>query len=212
MVKFYSPGCPHCQTLVGPWSKAAEELDGHVQFASVNCRTDNALCQRYRISGVPSLKMFTQSDDGKQRLVLDYEGQRTKQAITDYAISRVPQMVWRITKGDEKKKARDIDLKGFLEKGASLPHAILFKPDLKKPKLPLKTIANRFYRRMVIGMVDSNDPVISQFENIISKGEEALLFYSLPSVKPVRYEGSLAFTPMLQYLEAQLSSSEKDEL
>lgn len=79
-VKFYAPWCTHCKHLAPTWEKMAKKLQGKVNVAEVNCEDNRgkreggkakrhgwrerfmlimlyntALCQEYKIAGLPTL-------------------------------------------------------------------------------------------------------------------------------------------------------------
>lgn len=55
MINFYSPMCGHCHRLAPIWKKIAEELDGAVRIAVVNCEDEWQLCRQIGIRSYPTL-------------------------------------------------------------------------------------------------------------------------------------------------------------
>ena len=60
VVEFYAPWCGYCKLLKNIMKKAAKNLDGIVQVASVNCdlAKNKQLCAQYRVEGFPTLMVF----------------------------------------------------------------------------------------------------------------------------------------------------------
>lgn len=57
-VNFYSPHCHHCHELASTWRKLAEELEGVIRIAAVNCEEDFSLCHQLRIEAYPTLLYY----------------------------------------------------------------------------------------------------------------------------------------------------------
>jgi len=60
IVEFYAPWCGHCKQLAPHYAAAAEKMQGMVQFVSVDCTVEQALCQKFGIQGYPSMKIFNE--------------------------------------------------------------------------------------------------------------------------------------------------------
>lgn len=54
-VKFYAPWCGHCKHLQPIWIDMAKKLKNKVNVGEVDCEESKALCQEYRIAGLPTL-------------------------------------------------------------------------------------------------------------------------------------------------------------
>lgn len=79
-VKFYAPWCGHCQHLQPVWKDMARNLRNKVNVAEVNCEDHRALCQEYRVSGLPTLSYFVHGAN------LKYNGERKLDTLEEYAI------------------------------------------------------------------------------------------------------------------------------
>ncbi|SCU87633.1 LAFA_0E07910g1_1 [Lachancea sp. 'fantastica'] len=109
LVEFYAPWCGYCQQLTGIMKKAAKNLDGIVQVASVNCdeAKNKQLCAQHRVEGFPTLMVFRPpkfdlNKDAADRPLLGnhasevYKGERKLKPLVDFCVSRVKNYVTRI--------------------------------------------------------------------------------------------------------------------
>lgn len=80
-VKFYAPWCGHCQRLAPDWEVLAENLQGKVNVAEVDCTENQLTCNRFEIAGYPTLLLF---HDGKY---YKHSGPRTVEELTTFATS-----------------------------------------------------------------------------------------------------------------------------
>jgi len=129
-VEFYAPWCGHCKNLIPHYTKAASSLAGMVQFVAIDCDDDKEFCATQGIQGFPTLKVFypyTSSKDAGvyKKNSVDYQGERTAKAISDYAVERMRHVVIRLTHGKTNAGATGID--DFVSgTKTELPKAILF--------------------------------------------------------------------------------------
>ncbi|KAL0231718.1 hypothetical protein GEMRC1_011122 [Eukaryota sp. GEM-RC1] len=86
-VKFFSPGCPHCVSIAGTYTNLAKAFSTIARIAEVNCQSDNQLCGKYQIQGVPSFKLFYGSQNKK---VADYQGAREGKAMANFISKKLP--------------------------------------------------------------------------------------------------------------------------
>lgn len=81
IVEFFAPWCGHCKKLVPEWKKAAHDLDGQVNFGTVDCTQQSKLKDEYQIRSFPTIKVF--SNDKSQPLA--FEALRQHQHIVTEA-------------------------------------------------------------------------------------------------------------------------------
>ncbi|XP_058515736.1 protein disulfide-isomerase A6 homolog [Ochotona princeps] len=84
-VEFYAPWCGHCKSLAPTWEELATVLKGKVRVGKVDATTEKILASTYQIQGFPTLKLFPLGEKNVA-LVKDYEGSRTLEALTNYAL------------------------------------------------------------------------------------------------------------------------------
>merc|ERR1712203_1318190 len=78
-VKFFAPWCGHCKTLAPTWELLSSKFANKVKVAEVDCTKNQALCQRFRIDGYPTLMLFK---DGQP--VEQYSGGRDIKTLSNY--------------------------------------------------------------------------------------------------------------------------------
>uniref|UniRef100_A0A8D3CP54 protein disulfide-isomerase n=1 Tax=Scophthalmus maximus TaxID=52904 RepID=A0A8D3CP54_SCOMX len=76
---FPSSMCGHCKKLSPEFDKAARRLKGSVQLAKVDCTSHSQTCERFGVSGYPTLKIFRNGRDSAP-----YDGPRTAEGIYHY--------------------------------------------------------------------------------------------------------------------------------
>ncbi|KAK9838766.1 hypothetical protein WJX74_002928 [Apatococcus lobatus] len=101
VANFYAPWCPWCQRLEPTWEAVTEqvhskypEAEGRIRFAKINCVAEQNLCRENQIMGFPSIRVFRK---GRDEITIhgmkdheSYRGDRTTQALLDFADSLVP--------------------------------------------------------------------------------------------------------------------------
>jgi protein disulfide-isomerase A6 len=89
IVEFYAPWCGHCKNLVPEYEKAAKILDGVVKVVAVDATQAESLAQKYGIKGFPTIKVF----GADKKSPVDYEGERTGDAIVTHAMKSASALV-----------------------------------------------------------------------------------------------------------------------
>lgn len=89
IVEFYAPWCGHCKSLAPEYEKAATALKGVVKIVAVDATTSEKLAQKYQVQGFPTLKVF----GADKKSPVDYQGQRTSDAIISEAMKSANQLV-----------------------------------------------------------------------------------------------------------------------
>lgn len=83
-IKFFLPGCPHCQAMAPEWSKLAKITAGKVNIAEVNCQEQRKLCGDVGIKGVPTLRFYDQD-----KIQPDYVGSLEATAMEMYTLTQM---------------------------------------------------------------------------------------------------------------------------
>ncbi|KAL0213048.1 hypothetical protein RCL1_006674 [Eukaryota sp. TZLM3-RCL] len=86
-VKFFSPSCPHCQNIVPTYNGLSKNFSPVALIAEVNCQTDNQICGKYQIQGVPSFKLFYGAGNSR---VADYGGARDGKSMAKFIDKHLP--------------------------------------------------------------------------------------------------------------------------
>ena len=81
MVKFYSPGCSHCDDLAPAWRDIGSRLMGIVTVAAVNCHHNWGLCHRLGIRGYPTVLRLGAGDAR-----VEFRNHATLEALFDFAL------------------------------------------------------------------------------------------------------------------------------
>jgi protein disulfide-isomerase A1 len=83
-VEFYAPWCGHCKSLAPVFVSTAaslKEANANVVLAKVDCTQQKQICAE--VQGYPTIKLYT-----KEGKVVDYDGDRTEEAITAFISKR----------------------------------------------------------------------------------------------------------------------------
>jgi len=82
-VKFFAPWCGHCKSLEPAYEQFAKvfENDAEATIARVDCDANRDACQKYGVSGYPTLKWFP---SGQKDSPVDYDSERTLDALVSF--------------------------------------------------------------------------------------------------------------------------------
>ncbi|KAJ1180173.1 hypothetical protein NDU88_005397 [Pleurodeles waltl] len=76
LLEFYAPWCGHCKRLAPEYESAATRLKGVVSLAKVDCTAHSNTCNKFGVSGYPTLKIFRDGEESGS-----YDGPRTADGI-----------------------------------------------------------------------------------------------------------------------------------
>lgn len=84
-IKFFAPWCGHCQALQPDWEKLAKEWLSHNVglVASVDCSTQQDLCEDFDIQGLPTLLYGDPSQSGVY--LHEYRGDKSYASLSQFA-------------------------------------------------------------------------------------------------------------------------------
>lgn len=85
-VKFYAPWCGHCKKLAPTWEQLSEEHGDKVNFAKVDCTTEDnkPVCSQFSIKGFPTLIYFP-AEEGFNTQYYSHKGARTVEDILAFS-------------------------------------------------------------------------------------------------------------------------------
>lgn len=103
MVAFVAPWCGHCKNLGPEYTAAAQSLSPLIPFYAIDCdaSVNKPLCAEHQIKGFPTIKAFPRAGKGAAR---DYNGERKKGALVEYAKGLVPDRVKKLRADDGAEK------------------------------------------------------------------------------------------------------------
>ena len=58
LAMFYSPTCPHCQTMVPYFEEYAADFAGKVKFVRIDVMVNSFVPERYGVMATPTFKLF----------------------------------------------------------------------------------------------------------------------------------------------------------
>ncbi|KFO32996.1 protein disulfide-isomerase A3 [Fukomys damarensis] len=79
LVEFFAPWCGHCKRLAPEYEAAATRLKGIVPLAKVDCTANTNTCNKYGVTGYPTLKIFRDGEEAGA-----YDGPRTADGIVSH--------------------------------------------------------------------------------------------------------------------------------
>ncbi|WWC68438.1 protein disulfide-isomerase domain [Kwoniella pini CBS 10737] len=211
MVAFVAPWCGHCKNLGPEYTSAAQSLSPLIPFYAIDCddQKNKGLCAEYGIQGFPTIKAFPKASKGPAK---DYQGERKKGALIEYAKNLVPDKVKKLRVDKEGKE--DSVIKSFLQEKSSLPHVLLVHPSA--PSIPFlwKVLAHRLSGKMHLGFV-RDTPSRSVLSSLgvydaADTAKDATRVVSWPAEATsseglVEYEGAMKFNALLEWLQFQLT-------
>eukprot|EP00002_Diphylleia_rotans_P031473 TRINITY_DN6537_c0_g1_i2.p1 TRINITY_DN6537_c0_g1~~TRINITY_DN6537_c0_g1_i2.p1 ORF type:complete len:640 (-),score=159.51 TRINITY_DN6537_c0_g1_i2:151-2070(-) len=186
VVEFYAPWCGHCKQLAPEYKKAAQKIKGVVQIGAVDCdnKVNQQIAGRFGIRGFPTIKVFVPGNKNP----IDYQGERTGDAIIKFATGLIPSKVQNIrNEGDLKKTIEESDK----------PTAILFTS--KTETAPLyKSLSLEYQKRMTFTEVRKYATAVADAYGVTNF---PTLLVSAPGQEITKYDGELKYEDLRNFLE-----------
>ncbi|GMT26943.1 hypothetical protein PFISCL1PPCAC_18240, partial [Pristionchus fissidentatus] len=89
-VKLYAPWCAHCKRMAPVWEHVGHALadrNSAIKVASMDCTLYPKACSGLGVTGYPTLMFFRNGQ------VVQYEGEREKEAMVDFAVKAAAPLV-----------------------------------------------------------------------------------------------------------------------
>ncbi len=156
MIKFFAPWCGHCIKMAEPFKKASQVLKDEsvtAAVAEVDCTVEKELCEKYHISGYPSLKVFRATN---KENVLDYKGARDTDSIVEY-LKRLSLPAVQVLKPEE--------VKPHVEKFKLSLVVVANMPKTHAAYTAFEKTADALREDFVFALVDGKDNSITVFKN-----------------------------------------------
>lgn len=212
IVAFYAPWCGYCKQLAPELKQAAKSLKGIARVSAVNCDSpmNQPICQRYKVQGYPTIKVFQPSKltdvDFKDAVggkslprrrpkMFAYNGPRTASSLTEFAIGKLRNYAATLGSDDSLKwlapnlVPRVVMLPGKKYKSRSV--SPLFKVLSREyfGKIRFATIPRR---------VDGAWNLLG-----LEAPEESQLVYMSDDREPVIYKGNMKKKPIKAFIDEQ---------
>jgi len=135
LIEFFAPWCGHCKRLAPEYEKAATKLksnDPPVALAKVDCTSEKVTCDKFGVSGFPTLKIFRKGEFGS-----DYDGPREADGIVKFMRSQVGPSSKELNTVAEIEKflaADEHSIIGFFEKESKLKDSFLKVADTERDR------------------------------------------------------------------------------
>ncbi|BDA46353.1 probable protein disulfide-isomerase DDB_G0275025 [Coccomyxa sp. Obi] len=209
IVEFFAPWCGHCKALAPTYTKVAENLQGMVNVAAVDCDDASlkSLCGKYGVQGFPTLKLFP-SDKQKNpytkktdKTPTDYNGPRSAKAIADAGLALLPDTFITTLRGHSSFDA-------FVAASA-LPKVVLASSK-SKPTALYKSLSLTFKGRMAFAVVKDSDSEI--IEKLGTTTFPSLIILT-PDGETVVYDGKFKVKELSKFLSkhaAEASAKDAD--
>ena len=89
LVLFYADWCKHCKNIKSDWDSASKVVnrDDNIKMIKINCGDNNnneqkKIMEKYEINGYPTILVLQNA-----KLISDYDGDRDKQSLIEFANS-----------------------------------------------------------------------------------------------------------------------------
>ncbi|TIB71505.1 hypothetical protein E3Q23_03751 [Wallemia mellicola] len=202
VVSFTADWCGHCRNLVPEYKSAAKSLSGMVNFFNVDCDSDinRPICSRYGVRGFPTVKAFTR---GRKAPPKDYNGERKANAISEWAGNQIRNLVTRVSDNEA--------LQPWLDTEKQAPHILVYTNKATTSTL-LKALALKYPgAKFGIMKATSRNKDVKKELGLTGELTSPAVFLirggSLETTE--KYEGSLKFKPLRDWLEDELPESSK---
>lgn len=189
-VKFYAPWCGHCKKLEPIFELAAQKTAHMIKLARLDADKNRDIAERYGIKGFPTLKIFK---GGK--LVQDYEGARTAQAIADAGLALLPNRVNSLRPTPQ-------DVTSWLNSDNKLPHVVVVKEKPETSPL-LKSLAIRYKGRATFAEIKTPGRDIQTSLGLTPDTQlPAFLMFRPGSGEAIQHQGQMNFASLDAFLAA----------
>lgn len=205
LVAFTAPWCGHCKNLAPQYTRVAQELDGVVTIAYVDCEDagSRALCSEYGIQGFPTIKLFPAT---KRRLPRDYTGERKAKAMLDYALDALPA-----------EAVRKLDAAGLAEfVGRAGDAKVVLVTPLTRTSPMLRALALDFHPRVPFALVNAHksgalDAAKAALDDTLTEDKLPALYFvdgEGADTSAALYRGAMRYRYIKEWIEEKLKMDE----
>jgi len=193
LIEFYAPWCGHCKRLAPEYEKAATILkdnDPPVPLAKVDCTVEKATCDKYGVTGFPTLKIFRHGE-----LSADYNGPRESDGIVKYMRGQAGPSAKEINSVKELEKFVSNDeysIVGFFQKDSKLKDAFMKVADSERENYRFAFTTDN---SVLTSRNHDDDIIVFQPKRLHSKFED----------NEARYEGTAEMEKIKKFIHQQIT-------
>jgi len=213
VVEFYAHWCGHCQKFVPQLSKAADNLKNIINFAAINCDTEELkpICGQFKVEGLPTVLLFKSDyekitnpetkEEGYGKNPIKYVGPHTAAGVANWALQHMTDVVARVNPENfDKFIAAPGDAKFIFFGKKEAPSNLI-----KNIALSVKIDNPEVERRAIVGY-STSEKLAKNLK--VSREFPALIVINNGNV--VVYDGKMAYPEMKEFIFSHANTEIKE--